>query len=35
MAELLYRKVSRLQALLEYIIRSRDSIFPLCGLAGA
>jgi hypothetical protein len=29
MAELLYRKVSRLQALLEYIIRSRDSRF-LC-----
>jgi hypothetical protein len=29
MAEIIYRKVSRLQALLEYIIRSRDSRF-LC-----
>jgi hypothetical protein len=28
MAELLYKKVSRLQALLEYIIRSRGSRFP-------
>jgi hypothetical protein len=28
MAELLYRKVSRLQALLEYIIRSRVVGFP-------
>jgi hypothetical protein len=35
MAELLYRKVSRFQALLEYIIRSRGGKVSLCGLVGA